>query len=220
MTNEPTKERVLIALEDAAFAFRRPVKLCEGTQNFDGFPEAFPVISKHIPVLSKTLGSMTQYLSEGKETPEVNEKYAGVYELAESCRKEAVYIFECFRTFTTETNIDVASKLEKYRQLVTNANDTKIEDVMKTLLKQAVDVAVLPLVSDDLIKQLQDAQKEVAAVKPSLTDDPRETIKMINNDKGTQFLHNGNGDQNHVSGGIQNTRPNNIYNYGLNGPPS
>ncbi|KAI2602600.1 hypothetical protein GGR54DRAFT_492925 [Hypoxylon sp. NC1633] len=213
MAIERTKEVVLLKLNNADYAFKGPVDLCKG-MSFEGFPEAFSVISKHIKVLPDTLAYMAQYLSDDRmETQELQEMYTGVYELAENCRSKAEYIYESFNAFKNAT--DFASKQEQYRKVVSKYNGTLIEDVMKSLLKQALDIAVKPLVSDDLTDQLKNAQKEVDAVKPSLNNDFGRGMIMNNYDKGKQFFHGGIGDLNHVTdNGTQYTRPGNInHNY-------
>ncbi|KAI4861170.1 hypothetical protein F4820DRAFT_434583 [Hypoxylon rubiginosum] len=203
MPNEKTKAQVIRALKTATYNFTNAVNSCNDIQDIADLPEAFSVISKHLPVVSQTLNLMSQNLENGEETPEIKEKYTAVYQLAEMCREQADYLQDIFAAVTAVEG--ATERLEQYRDAVNGADDTRIESAMQNLLKQAVNVATVPLVDEDLVKQLQIARQEVAALRPSLKEDNKGRVMLINKAGGTQFYHGGKGHQNHCSGGIQIT---------------
>ncbi|RYP81457.1 hypothetical protein DL769_001970 [Monosporascus sp. CRB-8-3] len=203
MPGEATKSQVLRSLDEAAYAFKRTIKSCDAIQDVAGLPEAFPVVAKRLSVLVALLESMKTYLETGQETQEIKEKYTAVYQLAEVSRKQAGYLQDLFVAVTAAN--DAVPKLERYRKAVADGDGTRIESVLKDLLERAVNVAVAPLVGDDLIKELQEALEEVAALKPSLKEDPKGAVTLNNYSEGSQFYHGGKGNQNHCSGGIQIT---------------
>ncbi|KAI1414900.1 hypothetical protein F5Y13DRAFT_10067 [Hypoxylon sp. FL1857] len=202
MPGEITKEMVLRTLDDANYALKKAVNSCKADQDFSSLPEAFPVIAKHLPILSQTLESMSQYLADSEETNEIKQRYAAICRLAEMCRKQAGYLQDIFIAIAANNAIP---KLEQYRKAVANSGGIRIESIIQNLLEQAVEVAVVPLVGDALIKELQGAREEVAALGPSLKEDPKEMMTLNNYGEGNQFYHGGTGHQNHCAGGIQIT---------------
>ncbi|KAI0096306.1 hypothetical protein F4776DRAFT_651636 [Hypoxylon sp. NC0597] len=202
MGGQLKKDQVVRTLDDAIYAFGRAIPQCNADQDFTGLSDAFPMIAKHLPILLQTLGSMQNYLGNTEETEEVKKKYNAVSQFAEMCRKQAGYFEDIFVAITADNSVP---KLERYRNAVDDADGARIESVTRKLLDQAVDLAVAPLVSDDLIEELERAQEEVAALGPSLKDDHRVGATLNNYAGGVQFFHNGTGNQNHCSGGVQVT---------------
>ncbi|KAI1209726.1 uncharacterized protein F4807DRAFT_88061 [Annulohypoxylon truncatum] len=203
MPGEVTKDQVIRTLGNAISPFKQALLSSKAIQDFSGLPDAFPVVAGHLQFIYETIKSMRDRLGKNKETQETKEKYAPMNQFAEMCVNQAGYLKNVFED--VKNTDDPALKLERYRETAAKADGLKIESVMQNLLKQAVNAAVEPLVSNERIKQLQEVQKEVAALEPSLKDEPKGTTTLNNHGSGSQFLHHGKGNQNHCTGGYQIT---------------
>ncbi|OTA86001.1 hypothetical protein M434DRAFT_15977 [Hypoxylon sp. CO27-5] len=200
MGGQVKKDQVIRTLDNATYALSGALGQCTADQDFTGLGDAFPVVAKRLPILLQTLESMKVSLGNAEEKEELKKKYKAVSQFAEVCRSQAGYFQDIFAAIAVN---DSVPKLEHYRNAVADADGARIESVMRKLLDQAVDVAAAPLVSDDLIEKLEHAQDEVAALGPFLKDDHRGSTTLNNYGGGSQFYHNGNGNQNHCSGGVQ-----------------
>ncbi|KAI5919392.1 hypothetical protein F4810DRAFT_687258 [Camillea tinctor] len=214
MLSEITQDNVLMALDDAIYAFRRTVKSSEPIKDITDLPNAFLVVHKQLPIIFQVLESMQKNLSNDQPTEELKESYAAVSQLAEICRKQALYMQSIFNSVTSSN--DNVSKLERYRTVVLKSEDhVKIEAVVQNLIEEAIKVAVAPLVEDDLIEQLKDCEAEISEVEASLDLEEKSKGEMVmtNYGSGYQFLHKGKGHQNHCSGGWQFTGDNATNNF-------
>ncbi|KAK3302954.1 uncharacterized protein B0T15DRAFT_538641 [Chaetomium strumarium] len=201
-----TKSQLLRLIDDAAYALKKTEKSFNtdnANDGFNGLPDAFPAVAKRIPVLSKALASVEAYIGDREETQEVKEKYQDIRKLAKACQRDAGYLQDLFSA-VTESNED-APKLKRYRQAVEDLNGKRIETVGKELLEMALDTLAPPLVDAELVKELQDAVEEISKLKPSLKDEPKGAVTLINHGSGSQFHHGGKGNQNQCLGGVMVT---------------
>ncbi|OTA68562.1 hypothetical protein K449DRAFT_398919 [Hypoxylon sp. EC38] len=200
MGGQVKKDQVIRTLDNATYALSGALGRCNADQDFTGLGDAFPVVAKRLPILLQTLESMKGHLGNTEEKEEFKKKYKAVSQFAEICRSQAGYFQDIFTAIAVN---DSVPKIDHYHNAVADADGARIESVMRKLLDQAVNVAVVPFVSDDLIEELERARDEVGALGPSLKDVHRGSTTLNNYAGGSQFYHNGNGNQNHCSGGVQ-----------------
>ncbi|KAI1384073.1 uncharacterized protein F4822DRAFT_418546 [Hypoxylon trugodes] len=207
MPIETPKDKARKALKDVMLSLDNARK--SGlVEDFKELPDtfiAFQVVAKHLPLLLQTLRCMRDRVKGG-----MTQEYAAVHQLTEACRARAGNLQNIFTEMKSVENPN--AKMTKYRAVVSQ-DGTRVEDIMRGLLAEVTKSAVAPLVSDDLIKQLQDAKTEVDALEPSIKENQGGVV-MTQLGNGIQPLHTGVGSQNNCSGGVQNNGSNATNHFG------
>ncbi|KAI0895593.1 hypothetical protein F4806DRAFT_469692 [Annulohypoxylon nitens] len=212
MSDQATLSQIHEELDKATEAFKKTVESWKATKDFASLPNSFPIIAKHLPILLEALQAIKGGITSGMVTPEVEEKYMTVFQLAQLYQKNSNY----FQTILAAvTNADKPTrKLKLYRNVIAGFNNDGIEKVIQELFKRVIEVTQMDLVNDeDLTNKLQAAQEEVVKLEP-WEDDRTGSIIVTNSGDGTQYFQNGDGNQNVSHGGPQFNGSNGIYHLG------
>ncbi|KAF7558279.1 hypothetical protein G7Z17_g119 [Cylindrodendrum hubeiense] len=161
-------------------------------------PQAFPVVAGYLPLVVKVLSSIVSHLKEkesAEETEDDKESYLEMKAAAEEWRSLVERLDDLFDTIPSE---DSSAWVDRYREAV--GSDDRLEEVMRALLSGIRDIAKVPLVNEDEIKDLQEALKVVKRLPPSLEDGGKTGQNFINNGPGIMPIHLGKGELNVNSG--------------------
>ncbi len=206
-TETASKVQVLRSLNNAIQVFDGVAETCGTVEDAADLPKAFPVVIGHLPRIATTFKAIKSHITEaGQDAGDDRKMYYAIKQVADECHKQAAYLAELLDA--VQSTDGTASKLERYREAVTNGGNEKLETVMKELLRSIFKVAKPPLVGEVEITELKAALDEVTRLPPSLSGDSGRNVVLRNYGKGNQFYHGGKGHQNHCAGGVQITGDN------------
>lgn len=184
--------KAIRAIEDVASLLDTTVKDYTDIEEVPKLPETFPVVAGYLPLVVGILSSTRSHLKQKKtaeETEADTESYADIKGAAEEWRPLAKHLQGLFDTVSSD---DSTPWIDRYREAVGSGD--RLEEAMRELLDGIRDIAKVPLVSEDQIKELKEALKIVKRLPASL-----ESINggyMFNNSNGIQPIHLGKGEQN------------------------
>lgn len=162
-------------------------------------PKAFPVVSKWLPVVQKVLSSMRSQLKMRKADQETQEDKDGYPEMKQVAGECADLADRLEILYGAVASADATPRIERYSDAVGGGD--RLEKVMRDLISRVAEVARAPLVSEDEIRELQEALAEVKQVPPSLEEDASGRYVFNNTGAGIQPVYLGKGNQNINSGG-------------------
>ncbi|KAM6483392.1 hypothetical protein HDV62DRAFT_358460 [Trichoderma sp. SZMC 28011] len=191
-------------------------------KNIENLPPTFNFIVKHLSVLKDVVISMRDRIGDGNAYQTSHEKYKAIYKLSKTCQDQSKYLRELIdavATTSTPTTSDTNSpaNLDNYHKVVVErGRGFKVDDVLKGLLKKTVEVTSgTQLIDDNLRETLQNALQEITSQGVPSSEQPNAGVSLNNYGAGSQFCHNGTGNQNRCDGGIQITG-NGTTNFGQN----
>lgn len=203
MTVQKSSLQVTSALRTACIALEAAITSSASVKDSAGLPSAFSIVTKHLPTLHQALDYLKRRLEDIPDSQRFADKHMDIYRLSKTSQDQSEYLQDFFAAVTTT---DGSRGLDKYRDIVKKNNDKKIEDVLKNLLSQTIDiVSAEPLKDEALIRELEKALNEITSLAPSLPENAKRGPMLNNHGNGNQFYHGGSGNQNHCSGGVQVT---------------
>lgn len=219
--NRERSKKFFGSLDQASNELEQAIKASGTLKEIKNLPPTFYLIVKHLSVLKDVMTSMKNHLSVYQTS---HENYKAIYELSKTYQDQSKYLrglIDAVTTTNTPTASDTESpaNLDKYHKVVEGGGGLKVNDVLKNLLQETVDVTSAPqLIDDNLRKTLQDALQEISLQDPSSSAKPKTEVMLSNYGSGSQYLHSGTGHQNMCGGGTQFTG-NGTYNFGDNFKP-
>ncbi|KAL6829142.1 hypothetical protein J3E69DRAFT_330469 [Trichoderma sp. SZMC 28015] len=204
-------KRLFGYLEQASNELDQTVNTSATLKEIKNLPPTFYLVVKHLSVVKEAVTSIRTCLRDGGAYPTSHEKYKALCDFSKSCRNQSKYLRDLIDAVTTAnspTTPDTQSpaNLDKYYKVVEGGKGFKVDDVLKGLFQEAVDVtSATPLIDDNLRETLQNALQEISLQRASSSELPKAGVMLSNYGSGSQFCHNGTGNQNRCDGGIQIT---------------
>ncbi|KAL6407167.1 hypothetical protein AUP68_09994 [Ilyonectria robusta] len=190
-------KKAIRAIEDVASLLNTTVEDYTGIEEVPKLPEAFPVVAEYLPLVVGILSSIKSHLKQKKtaeETEADTDSYSDIKEAAEEWRSLAKHMQDLFDTVSSD---DSTPWIDRYREAVGSGD--RLEEAMRDLLDGIRDIAKVPLISEDQIKELKEALKIVKRLPASL-ENRNGGYTFTNSGSGIQPIHLGKGEQN-INGG-------------------
>ncbi|KAE9375034.1 hypothetical protein N431DRAFT_438363 [Stipitochalara longipes BDJ] len=191
-------DEVIRLLRRAISTIERVAEDCSQIEESTDLPKAFPVVAKWVPLVFKVLSSIRAHLKLRKAEQETQEDKDGYPELKQVAGECAGLAENLEKLFVAVTSTDTTPKIERYREAVGNGD--RLEEVMTELISRVREVALVPLVSEDEVRELEQALAEVKQLPASLKEDAGGRNTFYNTSSGVQPIYLGKGNQNISTG--------------------